>query len=92
MGDEYFLNSGDKVRFFMEPDAVDSVTRQLSVPKQRAVNKIGHALHELDPTFKEFSFQPKIREIAQQLKFQDPRVLQSMLIFKVMQQVEGVLT
>lgn len=82
VGDEYFLNSGDKVRFFMEPDAVDSVTRQLSVPKQRAVNKIGHALHELDPTFKEFSFQPKIREIAQQLKFQDPRVLQSMLIFK----------
>jgi ectoine hydroxylase-related dioxygenase (phytanoyl-CoA dioxygenase family) len=52
------------------------------VPKEQAVNKIGHALHELDPVFKDATFAWSIKEIAHKLHFQDPRVLQSMLIFK----------
>ena len=38
---QYFLTSGDKVRYFLEEEAVDS-SGNLIKPKARAVNKIGH--------------------------------------------------
>lgn len=38
-------------RYFLEPDAVDKQGK-LTRDKDKAVNKIGHALHELDPAFK----------------------------------------
>jgi phytanoyl-CoA hydroxylase len=68
--DEYFLTSGDKVRFFVEE------------ADTRTVNKIGHALHDLDPVFDAFSRQPGLGEIAKDIGFDDPRLLQSMYIVK----------
>ncbi|KAH6641646.1 hypothetical protein F5144DRAFT_627643 [Chaetomium tenue] len=50
VGDDYFLTSGDKIRFFLEDDAFDSAGN-LTKPKHRAVNKIGHYLHGLSPPF-----------------------------------------
>ena len=41
VGDDYFLNSGDKIRFFLEQGALDQDGR-LTRPKEKAVNKIGH--------------------------------------------------
>jgi hypothetical protein len=41
IGDNYFLNSGDKIRYFLDEDAVDS-SGKLTRDKARAVNKIGH--------------------------------------------------
>jgi len=41
VGDDYFLTSGDKIRFFLERDALDQGGR-LTRPKEKAVNKIGH--------------------------------------------------
>lgn len=41
VGDNYFLNSGDKIRYFLDEDAVDS-SGKLTRDKARAVNKIGH--------------------------------------------------
>src|SRR5260370_40704367 len=48
--DDYFLESGDKIRFFFEENAFlpDGTLRH---SKERSINKIGHALHDLDPVF-----------------------------------------
>src|SRR5271155_3747440 len=79
--DEYFLTSGDKIRCFFEEEAfADDGT--LRVPKERSINKIGHALHELDPVFSRFSHGPKLAALALELGVSDPRVYQSMYIFK----------
>lgn len=80
VGDDYFLESNDKVRFFFEENAFDS--NGLAKPKHLAINKIGHALHVLDPQFSKISINSKVAGIARDLEFKDPRVLQSMIICK----------
>jgi phytanoyl-CoA hydroxylase len=79
--DDYFLESGDKIRFFFEENAFDS-DGNLRQTKERSINKIGHALHDLDPVFDEFSRRAEIKELVNQLGFNDPLLLQSMYIFK----------
>ncbi|KAI1149400.1 hypothetical protein F4825DRAFT_430550 [Nemania diffusa] len=87
VGDDYFLSSGDKVRFFFEEDAF-SPTGALLKPKARAINKIGHYLHALSPPFAalldpaEGSEESYPGGVARALGFRDPRCLQSMVICK----------
>ncbi|KAM3550925.1 hypothetical protein MY1884_007997 [Beauveria asiatica] len=50
VGDAYFLESGDKIRFFFEEDAFDAAGT-LVKPKEKAINKIGHCLHGLSAPF-----------------------------------------
>lgn len=79
--DDYFLESGDKIRFFFEEDAFDEDGR-LRQSKERSINKIGHALHDLDPAFREFSRAPEIARLVADLKIARPVLIQSMYIFK----------
>jgi len=79
--DDYFLNSGDKIRFFFEEDAFhpDGTLKQ---DKQQSINKIGHALHDLDPVFNEFSRNSSIEQLVADLEIAHPLLLQGMYIFK----------
>lgn len=81
VADEYFLTSGDKIRFFFEENAF-APDGTLKHSKERSINKIGHALHDLDPVFNRFSRTPKIQELARDLGIKNPLLLQSMYIFK----------
>ena len=79
--DDYFLSSGDKVRFFFEEHAFNP-DGTLKQAKERSINKIGHALHDLDPVFDRFSRNSTIRALIDDLGIEDPLLLQSMYIFK----------
>jgi phytanoyl-CoA hydroxylase len=79
--DDYFLNSGDKIRFFFEEDAFlpDGTPKH---SKEQSINKIGHALHDLDSVFSEFSRTPDITQLVSDLGIERPLLLQGMYIFK----------
>jgi phytanoyl-CoA hydroxylase len=79
--DQYFLGSGDQVRFFFEEHAFDA-NGDLVVPKERAINKIGHAMHDLDPAFDRFSRAPRVASLVADLGLEEPLLMQSMVIFK----------
>ena len=79
--DDYFLQSGDQIRFFFEEDAFNP-DGTLKQSKEQSINKIGHALHDLDPVFDQFSRTTDIEQLARELGFDDPLLLQSMYIFK----------
>jgi phytanoyl-CoA hydroxylase len=79
--DDYFLESGDQIRCFFEEDAFDA-SGALTRPVEQSINKIGHALHDLDPVFSRVSRDPRLAALAASLGLLHPLLLQSMYIFK----------
>jgi phytanoyl-CoA hydroxylase len=79
--DDYFLRSDNTIRCFFEEEAFDEHGR-LRQDKSLSINKIGHALHDLDPVFERFSRDPKLAQVARDLGLEDAQVWQSMYIFK----------
>ena len=78
--DEWFLASGDTIRWFFEDGAFEG--GELTRPLPLAINKLGHAMHDLDPVFGRFSRTPDLAALAHDIGFSDPLLLQSMYIFK----------
>lgn len=81
LNDNYFIESGDKIRFFLEDDAYDD-NGVLKQSKEMCLNKMGHAMHDLDPVFESFSRTPQLAELTRSLGMVDPVIIQSMYIFK----------
>lgn len=81
VADKYFFDSSEKISFFFEEKAFND-KGQLVQDKELCINKIGHALHDLDPIFNEFSRTPQLANLSKELGLTDPLLLQSMYIFK----------
>ncbi len=79
--DDYFLESGDRIRCFFEEDAFGE-GGALVRPVEQAINKLGHALHDLDPVFSRVSRDPRIAALAAELGLERCLLVQSMYIFK----------
>ena len=79
--DDYFMNSGGNISFFFEKDAFDAAGK-LKNDISRSLNKIGHALHDIDPVFNSFTRSPQMKALAAELGLSDSLVIQSMYIFK----------
>lgn len=79
--DDYFMTSGDKIRFFFEENAFNP-DGTLKYEKENSINKIGHALHDLDPVFDRFSRGDEVKELARAIGMENAYLAQSMYIFK----------
>jgi phytanoyl-CoA hydroxylase len=79
--DAYFEASANRIGAFFEEGAFDAAGA-LRVPLDRAVNKLGHAMHDLDPVFSAFSRGPRLQAVADGVGLVEPRLVQSMYIFK----------
>jgi len=79
--DDYFLGSAQTIRCFFEEEAFDA-NGQLRQAKALSINKIGHAMHDLDPVFDRFSHGPDLATLAATLGLAQPQVWQSMVICK----------
>ncbi|KAK0573927.1 hypothetical protein LWI29_015671 [Acer saccharum] len=79
--DDYFYESAENISFFFEEKAFGD-DGNLKQPKELSINKVGHALHELDPVFKKFSCSEKLSNMLRSLGYKRPTIIQSMYIFK----------
>ena len=79
--EQYFRESGDKIRFFLEKGAEFSKTCKREELLNK-LNKVGHALHDLDPVFSDFSRKPALANLVKLLGLEQPLLVQSMYIFK----------
>ena len=79
--DDYFFNSAEDIYCFLEEDALDKDGNLLK-PARLAINKIGHAMHDLNPAFEEFCRLPIFGRLLRDIGYQSPLLWQTMYIFK----------
>ncbi len=79
--DQYFMDSAENVSCFLEADALGP-DGELTKPKNAAINKIGHAMHDLIPEFTAFCRRSEFGEMLREIGYSKPRLWQTMYIFK----------
>ena len=79
--DDYFFGSAENIHCFLEEDALDD-DGDLVKPAYLAINKIGHAMHDLNPVFQSFCKLPLFGQVMRDIGNQDPVLWQTMYIFK----------
>jgi len=78
---DYFLKSANEIRCFFEEQAFDD-KGVLTQSLEQSINKIGHAIHDLDHVFSNFSHGEKLAELAADVGLSQTQIWQSMYIFK----------
>ena len=79
--DQYFIDSAENVHCFLEEDALGD-DGALNRPKDQAINKIGHAMHDRVPAFRDFCRLPVFRDTLHAIGFDKPQLWQTMYIYK----------
>jgi len=79
--DDYFFNSAESTLCFLEEDAL-TAEGNLIKPARLAINKIGHAMHDLNPAFETFCRLPIFGQLLRDIGYQHPLLWQTMYIFK----------
>jgi len=88
---DYFMKSASDIKLFLNKkefttDAhVDSAAKAKVI--QKRANRIGHALHALNPVFKEITFSQPVKDVVKAVGFKKPIVCQS--FYLMMQSPEG---
>ena len=78
--DEYFMTSGDKVRFFFEAGVDSTRPENMTVAN---LNKVGHGLHLREGSlFRSFTGHPFFSSLLRRVGMRSPSVVQSMYIMK----------
>lgn len=76
-----FLASASGIWCFFEEGAFDA-DGTINRPRRLSINKIGHAMHDLDPVFEAATYSPDLAEVASDIGLADALALQTMYIFK----------
>lgn len=79
--DDYFYQSAENIHCFLEEDALDT-HGTLIKPARLAINKIGHAMHDLNPEFRSFCRASIFSDALRAIGYQNPLLWQTMYIFK----------
>lgn len=79
--DRMFIESASGVHCFFEEEAFGPDGR-LRQPKELSINKIGHAMHDLDPVFESFTYTSRLAGVAADIGLPDALALQTMYICK----------
>jgi phytanoyl-CoA hydroxylase len=79
--DQQFIDSATGIICFFEEEAFDD-KGDLKQSKELSINKIGHAMHDLDPVFESFTYTNKLADVASDIGMPDALALQTMYICK----------
>jgi len=79
--DEVFFRSSETVEYFLEEGAVNA-EGHLNRSLDKAINKIGHALHDHVPGIGAFCQQQQLGQAFHALGLENPQLWQTMVIFK----------